>query len=51
MSFFEHPITNPLGHEERVMVDISSDEAELRLVTGLDEWLELRAKCRCVPDS
>ena len=44
--FFEHPINNPFGHEERFLIDIKSDESELRLVTSLDEWIQLRAHCR-----
>jgi Ca2+-binding EF-hand superfamily protein len=38
--FFEHPITNPFGHEERFIIDVN--DPELRLVTSFDEWLHLR---------
>lgn len=44
--FFEHPISNPFGHEERFVLDIRNHDDELKLVTGLDEWMQLRAKCR-----
>lgn len=42
--FFEQPLTNPFGHEERFL--ISLEDSELRLVTGFDEWLMLRQTCR-----
>lgn len=42
--FFEHPITNPFSHEERFLIEF--DDTELRLVTNLDEWMELRHHCR-----
>lgn len=45
--FFEQPLTNPFGHEERFL--LSLEDPELRLVTAFDEWLHLRQHCRaCV---
>jgi hypothetical protein len=45
--FFEQPLTNPFGHEERFL--LSLEDSELRLVTAFDEWLHLRQHCRaCV---
>ena len=41
--FFEQPITNPFAHEERFIIDLG--DPEIRLVTGLDEWLHLRQAC------
>eukprot|EP01041_Mallomonas_annulata_P001319 gene1319-2541_t len=38
--FFEHPVTNPFGHEERFQIEVA--DPELRLVTSLGEWLHLR---------
>ena len=47
--FFEQPLTNPFGHEERFL--LSLDDPELRLVTAFDEWLHLRQHTRpCVGD-
>ena len=47
--FFEHPLTNPYGHEERFILSV--EDPELRLVTGFDEWLHLRQHCKvCVGD-
>ena len=47
--FFEQPITNPFGHEERFL--LSLEDPELRLVTAFDEWLHLRRHTRpCVGD-
>ena len=47
--FFEHPLTNPYGHEERFILSV--EDHELRLVTGFDEWLHLRQHCKvCVGD-
>jgi Ca2+-binding EF-hand superfamily protein len=42
--FFEHPITNPLGSEERLYVDTSElgDDGCLRVVNDVDEWAHLR---------
>eukprot|EP01038_Epipyxis_sp_PR26KG_P004534 gene4534-6404_t len=45
--FFEYPITNPFGHEERFIIEIN--DPELKLVTSYDEWFHLRKTCRpCV---
>ena len=44
--FFEHPITNPYSHEERFLIEF--DDTELRLVTNLEEWMQLRQCCRYV---
>jgi len=42
--FFEYPLTNPFGHEERFVIDVS--DPELRLVTSFEEWMHLRKSCR-----
>lgn len=42
--FFEFPLSNPFGHEERFLIEIS--DPELRIVTSFDEWCNLRASCR-----
>ena len=45
--FFEHPITNPFGHEERFQIVIK--DPELRVVTSYSEWMYLRQHSRpCV---
>lgn len=44
--FFEHPITNPFGHEERFMLYLEDPRRELRVVSAIDEWIHLRQKCR-----
>jgi hypothetical protein len=41
--FFEHPVTNPFGHEERFLIEVK--DPELRLVTNFDEWLVFRNNC------
>ena len=47
--FFEQPLTNPYGHEERFLLSV--EDAELRIVTAYDEWLYLRTHTRpCVGD-
>lgn len=50
--FFEYPLTNPFGHEERFEVELPVDVIsgqELRLVTSFDEWTMLRRTVRpCV---
>lgn len=47
--FFEYPLTNPFGHEERFVIDVS--DPELRLVTSFEEWMHLRRSCRpCIGD-
>lgn len=45
--FFEYPLTNVYPHEERFTVDVQ--DAELRLVTNIVEWLHLRRHVRYVP--
>ena len=42
--FFELPLTNPFGHEERFMLNL--EDSELRIVTSFDEWIHLRNTCR-----
>ena len=42
--FFEYPLTNPFGHEERFLIEIG--DTELRIVTSFDEWTHLRNTCR-----
>jgi hypothetical protein len=42
--FFEFPLSNPFGHEERFLIEIS--DPELRIVTSFDEWSNLRSTCR-----
>ena len=42
--FFEHPISNPFGHEERFL--LSLHDSELRLVSSFEEWMHLRHTCR-----
>lgn len=42
--FFEFPLTNPFGHEERFLIEIP--DPELRAVTSFDEWTHLRNTCR-----
>ena len=44
--FFEFPLANPFGHEERFLLEVSDPAGELRVVTGFDEWTHLRATCR-----
>lgn len=45
--FFEYPITNPFGHEERFVIDVP--DGELRLITSIEEWLFCRKYLRpCV---
>jgi len=45
--FFELPLTNPFGHEERFVIQL--EDPELRVVTSFDEWIHLRTHCRpCV---
>lgn len=41
--FFEHPVTNPFGHEERFLIEV--DDSELRIVSNFEEWLLLREQC------
>ena len=43
--FFEHQVTNPFGHEERLRVELDASRPDLRLVTSVDEWAHLRAHC------
>jgi nephrocystin-4 len=38
--YFEHPLRNPFGHEERFKIEV--DDAELRVVTNAEEWTYLR---------
>jgi hypothetical protein len=42
--FFEYPLTNPFGHEERFLIEIN--DSELKIVSSYDEWLCLRGGCR-----
>ena len=42
--FFELPLTNPFGHEERFLLHL--EDPELRIVTSFDEWVHLRSSCR-----
>lgn len=42
--FFEYPLTNPFGHEERFLIEIN--DPELKIVSGFDEWLHLRTFCK-----
>ena len=45
--FFELPLTNPFGHEERFVIQL--EDPELRVVTSFDEWVHLRTHSRpCV---
>lgn len=41
--FFEHPVTNPFGHEERFLIDLK--DSELKIVRNFDEWMFLRRTC------
>lgn len=36
-------MTNPFGHEERFLIEVS--DPELRVVTSFDEWMNLRHMC------
>ena len=42
MLFFEYPLTNPFGHEERFIIEIPANETELKLIIRTEEWLYCR---------
>eukprot|EP01084_Bolivina_argentea_P177665 307219_1 len=45
--YFEHPLRNPFGHEERFIIELQ--DAELKVVTNAEEWAYLRRNVKsCV---
>ena len=42
MLFFEYPLTNPFGHEERFIIEIPINETELKLIIRTEEWIYCR---------
>ena len=42
MLFFEYPLTNPFGHEERFIIEIPTNETELKLIIRTEEWIYCR---------
>ncbi len=38
--YFEYPLRNPFGHEERFVIDLQ--DSELRVITNTEEWTYLR---------
>ncbi|KAJ8607018.1 hypothetical protein CTAYLR_006253 [Chrysophaeum taylorii] len=45
-AWFEHAVTNPLDHAERVLIEIETDvvlsQGTLRVITSSEEWARLR---------